>query len=218
MARHVIIDNSNVYGGAQRAAEALEPGAVWCAVRVYYRNLFALLEHPGQVLTRMMAGSVPPGNEELWDYAHDGGYDTHLLHKVPKDDGHLGEQGVDEMLHLKIANLLLDRQPPQTLVLATGDGRDTPHGNSFTQQVQRALNHGWEVEVWSWQAQLSRRFAGLKSPTGRRASIRHFDPHYRSITFLKADTYTIRGKKVSVAGRIVSPPQPAGTAEAVAKT
>lgn len=35
---HVFIDNSNVFGGAQRAAEAIEPGIVRKSVRVYYKG------------------------------------------------------------------------------------------------------------------------------------------------------------------------------------
>jgi hypothetical protein len=205
MARHIVIDNSNIYGGAQRAAETVEPGALWMAVRVYYKNLFALLEHPGGVMTRTMAGSVPPGNEELWEYANKLGYDTQLLKKVEKDEGGLGEQGVDEMLHLKISDVLLDYRPPQTLVLATGDGKQTPHGNSFVRQVERALDHGWEVEIWSWQAQLSSRFSHLRSPTGRAPSIKTLDPYYYSVTFTRTGQYTVKGSSVSVAGRVVAP-------------
>ncbi|MFH1044474.1 MAG: hypothetical protein V1796_05370 [Pseudomonadota bacterium] len=108
MSRHIFIDNSNIYGGAMLTAGNTEPGAIHQSVRVYYRNFFELLERPGGTVTRVMAGSVPPGNDDLWDYANRGGYDTHLLRKVKTDDGRLAEQAVDEMLHLKIANVLLD--------------------------------------------------------------------------------------------------------------
>ncbi len=123
MRAHVFADNSNIFGGAQQAADTYEPGIPWIAVRVYYRNLFRLIEGSHQVVTRVLAGSVPPGSEELWDYARQGGYDTALLKKIDTDNGRLAEQGVDEVLHLKIANVLLDHDPPQTLILATGDGR-----------------------------------------------------------------------------------------------
>ena len=71
----------------------------------------------------MMAGSVPPGNDDLWAHAEDAGYQTDLLRKIEHDDGSLGEQAVDELMHLKIANVLLDFDEPQTLVLVTGDGK-----------------------------------------------------------------------------------------------
>lgn len=53
MTAHIFVDNSNIFGGAQRAAKALEPTASWHAIRVYYRHFFALLESDvGRVKTR----------------------------------------------------------------------------------------------------------------------------------------------------------------------
>jgi NYN domain len=205
MSRHVFIDNSNVIWGAQRASATLEPGAVWLAVRVYWRNLFALVEHPGKVVTRVLSGSIPPGNEQLWEYAQREGYDTKLLHKVERDDGRLGEQAVDEMLILQMSHVLLDFDPPQTMVLVTGDGNETEFGNSFSREVERAMKRGWEVEVWSWKDQLSQRFGRIRSPTGRQPKICHFDPHWKQITFTQAGQYVVNGVAINVAGRVVSP-------------
>src|SRR5260370_26084694 len=157
MARHIFVDNSNIYGGAQRAAETLEPGALWMSVRVYYQNFFKLIEGDA-VTTRILAGSVPPGNEALWQTTRDLGYNTDLLRRVEQDDGRLTEQAVDEMLHLKIANALLDYEPPQTLVIASGDGQDSQWETSFPRQAERALKRGWNVEVWSWSKQLTGKY------------------------------------------------------------
>ena len=204
MARHVFIDNSNIFGGAQRAAGALEPEAVWLAVRVYYRNLFHLIEGDGDVATRVLAGSVPPGNDELWRYAQGLGYDTDLLQRVDGDDGRLVEQAVDEMLHLKIANALLDHEPPQTLVIASGDGNEAPGRTSFPGQAQRALRRGWSVEVWSWEEQLTSRYRGLGQAYPGRVTVQALDPFYRSITFVKAGTYRVGDTTVTLADRVVS--------------
>ena len=204
MSAHIFLDNSNVFSGARRAAETLEPDAIWPAVRVYYRNLFRLVEHGHHVVTRVMAGSVPPGNEQLWKHAKDAGYDTALLRKVEKDDGHLGEQGVDEMLHLRIANALLDFDPPQTLVLVTGDGRDSDFGTSFPQQVTRALKRGWGVEVWSWREQFSNRFRHLQAQAGNFLALHELDAHYRKITFVQRGNYEVGGASIKLHGRIVS--------------
>lgn len=120
------------------------------------------------------------------------------------DDGRLAEQAVDEMLHLRIANVLLDFRAPQTLVLVTGDGRDTEFGNSFTRQAERALNHGWDIEVWSWHHCLSGRFARLASPTGRRVQIHELNQYYRSITFIQGGQYQVQGVTLNIGGRVVS--------------
>lgn len=204
MPAHVFVDNSNMFGGARRAAETLEPGAIWLAVRVYYPNLFRLLEGDHDVRTRVMAGSVPPGNDELWDIARRAGYETDLLRKVEKDDGRLGEQAVDEMLHLKIANILLDCEPPQILILATGDGRLGQFGTSFPLQAQRALKRGWNVEVWSWTEQLSGNFARIPPHGGVSIRIKELDPHYQMITFIKGGNYTLGTTLVQMKDRVVA--------------
>lgn len=92
MGGHVFIDNSNILGGAQGTAAVREPGTPWVAVRVYYRHLFRLVEGSHDVNTRVMAGSVPPGSDELWDYSRRGGYDTGLLKKIGTDDGRLASK------------------------------------------------------------------------------------------------------------------------------
>lgn len=101
MPRHIFIDNSNIFAGARRTAEKREPDQLSKAVRVYVKNLARLLEGTGPVKTRVLAGSIPPGNDELWDYARQSGHDTDLLRKINSEDGKAGEQGVDELLHLK---------------------------------------------------------------------------------------------------------------------
>lgn len=69
--------------------------------------------------------------------------------------GAQGEQGVDELLHLKMLETLLDHEPA-TIVLASGDGGDSEFGGGgFYAVIKRALNRGWHVEVVSWEDQLS---------------------------------------------------------------
>lgn len=205
MARHIFIDNSNIFGGAQRAAGNLEQNAVWLSIRVYYRNLFQLLEHRDDVATRVLAGSVPPGNDRLWENARQRGYDTDLLRRVEDDDGRLVEQAVDEMLHLKIANALLDYPAPQTLVIASGDGRVSNWNTSFPGQAERALRHGWDVEVWSWQEQLTGAYARIAQANPGRTSINSLDPYYNAITFVRGGQYHVNGVPVVVRNRVVSP-------------
>jgi hypothetical protein len=203
MDAHVFVDNSNIFGGARRAAETLEPEAVWLAVRMYYKNFFRLVEHGFNVRTRVMAGSVPPGNDELWEYSREAGYDTDLLHRVAKDDKGLVEQGVDELLHLKIANALLDYDPPQALVLCTGDAHDADYGTSFRMQVIRALKRNWDVHVWSWKDQLSGKFEKLKDRAGTKITVHLLDPYYKRVTFVREGEYEIYGARVAIKGRVV---------------
>ena len=208
---HVFMDNSNIYGGAQKAAGRHEAHVPWQAVRLYTRNLVALVESTRKVQTRVLAGSVPPGNDELWRYAKDLGYNTDLLRRVEADDGRMLEQGVDELLHLKIANAVLDHDPKHRLVLLTGDGKTSTFGTSFPQQAERAIREGWTVEVWSWPDALSSHWRRLATKYPGKVDIHDLDPYYYSITFVKAGAF-IRadGSTVYVADRIVSK-LPAGT-------
>ncbi|KAL4977443.1 hypothetical protein BDW66DRAFT_158811 [Aspergillus desertorum] len=60
------------------------------------------------------------------------------------------EQGVDEILHLKILESLLDAEEPATIVLATGDAAKAEYSGGFMTMVDRALQRGWRVELVSF--------------------------------------------------------------------
>ena len=205
---HVFFDNSNIWGGAQAVRHDKEPGIPWAAFRIYYRNLFALMENGREALTKVLAGSVPPSCDSLWEYARSHGYDTDLLHRVKRDDGSIGEQGVDEVLHMKIANAVLDFGAPQTLVVATGDGKTSEFGTGFLKQIERALKHGWNVELWSWEPCLNGKYEKLRKTSGGMFDVRILDPYYFSVTFVKEGVYYERDASgaenpINVSERIV---------------
>lgn len=202
---HMFVDNSNLIGGAQRVAKNNE-GAPWPAVRIYWRNFFELIEGKYLPVTRCLVGSLPPGNEELWEYSRKHGYDTSLLKRVENDDGRLAEQAVDEVMHAKIAGVLLDYDPPQTLVLVTGDGNTSDFGTSFYQQVQRAIKRGWSVDVISWGGQLSKKLRLLAAKHSEQITVIELEKYYNSITFLVGgDFYHPDGTPVRVTKRVVAP-------------
>ncbi|KAF7311644.1 hypothetical protein MKEN_01067700 [Mycena kentingensis (nom. inval.)] len=71
------------------------------------------------------------------------------------------EQGVDELLQLKLHQVLaaLDGPPPEgsTIVLATGDGNVGQFNeDGFLGPVRTALKKGWRVELYAWEGGLSR--------------------------------------------------------------
>jgi hypothetical protein len=65
------------------------------------------------------------------------------------------EQGVDEILHLKMCQSIIDVEVPQTIVLATGDGAAAEHSDGFLAHVERALKKGWKVELVCWKQQIN---------------------------------------------------------------
>ncbi|KAJ5972085.1 uncharacterized protein N7479_002003 [Penicillium vulpinum] len=60
------------------------------------------------------------------------------------------EQGVDEILHLKILESLVDTVDPATIVLATGDAAVAEFSGGFMKMVERALQRGWNIELVSF--------------------------------------------------------------------
>jgi hypothetical protein len=65
------------------------------------------------------------------------------------------EQGVDEILHLKMCQSIIDTEVPSTMVLATGDGAVAEFSDGFLAHVERALKKGWKVELVSWRTQIN---------------------------------------------------------------
>ncbi|KAK0247672.1 hypothetical protein LTR91_016978 [Friedmanniomyces endolithicus] len=65
------------------------------------------------------------------------------------------EQGVDEILHLKMLESIVDSETPSTIVLATGDAAQAEYSPGFMAMVERALKKGWKVELVSWSKNIS---------------------------------------------------------------
>lgn len=75
------------------------------------------------------------------------------------------EQGVDEILHLKMCQSILDTEVPSTMVLATGDGAEAEMSDGFLAHVERALKRGWKVELISWRQQTNGGYRNKKFRT-----------------------------------------------------
>ncbi|KAL8713889.1 MAG: hypothetical protein Q9220_002035 [cf. Caloplaca sp. 1 TL-2023] len=65
------------------------------------------------------------------------------------------EQAVDEILHLKILESVVDATSPSTMVLATGDAAEAEYSSGFLRMVERALEKGWKVELVSFRKNTS---------------------------------------------------------------
>lgn len=75
------------------------------------------------------------------------------------------EQGVDEILHLKILESLVDTDKPATIVLATGDAAEAEYSGGFMKMVERALQRGWTVELVSFSQVTSQAYQRKKFRT-----------------------------------------------------
>jgi hypothetical protein len=65
------------------------------------------------------------------------------------------EQGVDEILHLKILESIVDTDEPSTMVVATGDAAKAEYSEGFMKMIVRALKKGWRVELVAWSKSIS---------------------------------------------------------------
>ena len=68
------------------------------------------------------------------------------------------EQAVDEILHLKILESIVDAVAPSTIVLATGDAAEAEYSQGFLKMVERALEKGWMVELASFRHNTSQAY------------------------------------------------------------
>jgi hypothetical protein len=67
----------------------------------------------------------------------------------------LGEHGVDEVLQLAMSDSIMDAKKPGIMVLATGDANAGEFSEGFRKYVERALRHGWAVELVCWACSMS---------------------------------------------------------------
>jgi len=103
------------------------------------------------------------------------GYATTSGHSSGSDGNSMAsrvvaEQAVDELLHMKMLESIVDTHTPATIVLATGDAAEAEFSGGFLKNVERALVKGWKVELVAWSAGLSREYqssAFLKKWKGR---------------------------------------------------
>ncbi|KFZ23668.1 hypothetical protein V502_01851 [Pseudogymnoascus sp. VKM F-4520 (FW-2644)] len=65
------------------------------------------------------------------------------------------EQGVDEILHMKMLESMVDTAYPSTMVVATGDAAVAEYSSGFLRNVERALERGWKVELVAWKRSMS---------------------------------------------------------------
>ncbi|RFU30842.1 hypothetical protein B7463_g5481, partial [Scytalidium lignicola] len=70
----------------------------------------------------------------------------------------MSEQGVDEILHMKLLESIVDTEKPSTIVLASGDAAEAEYSGGFLKNVQRALLKGWKVEIVAWSDGLSQTY------------------------------------------------------------
>ncbi|OLL22176.1 hypothetical protein NEOLI_001399 [Neolecta irregularis DAH-3] len=172
---HVFIDSSNILIGFLNKVKGdhglANSGRFLRRPRLDFHALLQLLSRGRDVTRKVLVASSPllqPIEE-----AQTLGFETSILQRVTKSvsisrgsksdpEQATGrkqkisntEQGVDELLHLKMMESLLD-YTPSIMVLATGDANVSEYSSGFFKCVERALVRGWKVEVLSFKRSLN---------------------------------------------------------------
>ncbi len=168
--RHVFVDNSNIFIGAQHRGGTLDP-----STRISPTAIARLLQANG---TAVAVGSKPPASSGIWQRWEQAGFRT----KVCARDENDREDTVDDFLQNQI-NRTLHHCAPATLVLATGDGNANGGWGTFPEAVQLAAERGWKVEVWSWRACRSGEFRRLAAQYPARVKLVDLDDHAHEILY-----------------------------------
>lgn len=173
---HVFVDASNISIGLHDSYKLQHGIPVTTHIKrlpLSFHNFSLILERGRPVAKRVLAGS---DRFAAINEAEKLGYEVNILSRVHKAKEYtprqlkfrnaLGpggssetgfppserwvEQCVDEILHLKMLESLIDTDEPATIVLATGDAAEAEYSGGFLRMVERALQKGWSVEVVSF--------------------------------------------------------------------
>ena len=153
---HIFVDASNIELGARSARAGPVP----------IDRLTQFVKRGRSVQQSVVVGSA--SLRELEWRTH--GYETH------KDPRRGREIFVDEALQAQIMSTARRTfQPPRVLALLTGDGNQNGDRTTFLDCVEAALQHGWHVEVCSWQASLHRSYLAFAEQYPGRVLVRYLE-------------------------------------------
>ncbi|RMZ88086.1 hypothetical protein DV736_g4682, partial [Chaetothyriales sp. CBS 134916] len=183
---HVFIDISNIsisFHDCLKLSRCVDPKLHVKQIPMDFHLFSLVLERGRPAAKRVLVGS---DKSAVIDQAKELGFETNILERVHKAkkltprqkkfSGRSGgdtsasetntgstpraqrwvEQAVDEILHLKILESLIDySDKPSTIVLATGDAAEAEYSGGFLRMVERALEKGWIVELVSFKLNTS---------------------------------------------------------------
>jgi hypothetical protein len=115
----------------------------------------------GAVVAAAAAAAVAPPEEQQQQQQQQQLQDMALppgTAPLPPPPQRLVEQGVDEILHLKMLESLVDAAAPATMVLASGDAAEAEFSPGFFRMVERALQKGWSIELVSFANTMSQAY------------------------------------------------------------
>ena len=120
----------------------------------YETNILERVHKAKELKSTLHAKKIRPG-KAAGSGRETGGSGSETNVAVQKAAEKWVEQAVDEILHLKILESLVDAERPGTIVLATGDAAEAEYSGGFMRMVVRALEKGWMIELVSFRLNTS---------------------------------------------------------------
>lgn len=175
---HIVWDNSNIFLSGRSACDKLEHKG--SDFRINFEHLIDLAADGRPIEQVFCVGSVPPPTDSVW------GHIKRLTGKKPElyERGASSgkEQAVDQALQTRMLRLGYDYDPPETLVLLSGDGKGFEEGVGFFSDIKRLHKIGWRIEVLSWADSCKKE---MRAWAEDHALFVPLDTFYSSITFLE---------------------------------
>ncbi|MFC4102890.1 NYN domain-containing protein [Paenibacillus xanthanilyticus] len=175
---HIFWDNSNIhFVGLNHVFPLNDPGVERGKYRTHFLNLLELARDGRELKTAVVAGSVPPPSDGVWNHLKSLGVNLQLLNRDLTNK----EVGVDETIQTYLLRTMIDVDPPETIALLTGDGAGEEFGIGFLSDIKRAHKLGWNIEVYSWGAGCKRELREFAQQHGKYVNL---EDHYNHITFI----------------------------------
>lgn len=175
---HIIWDNSNIFISGKNVCDKNEYKSG--CFRINFENLIDLAADGRPVEQVFCVGSVPPPTDSVW------GHIEKLTGKKPElyERGAASgkEQAIDQALQTRMLRLGYDFDPPETIILLSGDGRGFEQGVGFFSDIKRLHKAGWSVEILAWQDSCKRE---MREWADANALFVPLDTFYSSVTFLE---------------------------------
>ncbi len=149
---HIVWDNSNIFLSGKSYCKKKE----WkeSSFRICFENIIDLAADGRDVEQVFCVGSVPPPTDSVW------GHIEAITGRKPElyERGAQGgkEQAVDQALQTRMLRLGYDIDPPETLIIMSGDGSGHEKGEGFFADAKRLRRFGWNIEIIAWRDNCAR--------------------------------------------------------------
>lgn len=172
------VDNSNVFHEGQRFATTVK-GEPRADFRLYFKNFMKLVVAGRKVAEVVWAGSIPPGNDDLWTYLEGLGIKPDLIPRADSGENETVDHKIQLRMHRHARKY---KASPGTMILATGDGKGYFKEEGFLYDVEGFVQDGWNIEVVSWDHSCH---GELKKFAVKHGKYIKLDDYYEKISFVK---------------------------------